>query len=332
MSSREITSVMTTVSYEGKNYERLERIFAPAPVVRCAVDDAEGIAAALLTSDVAILKSDLDERYVEAPGLAWIHCDHAGLNGSAKPSVIAREDLIVTSSAGRAAPALAQHVLFFALALTYDAPGLAEIKAKHQWRGLPGYEDRRGLYGKTMGIIGLGHTGKELARLAKALGMTVLGFDRGAAQAATPGLDKFYDGSAGDSIDELLAESDFVVLAIRLTNETFQLIGERELKIMKPTAYLINIARGPVVDESALVAALHAGTIAGAGLDVFEQEPLPADAPIWDAPNLIMTHHVTAEVPDLASNSLDIIEENARRYRAGEDMLNRMVAGDLYTH
>jgi len=137
MSSREITSVMTTVSYEGKNYERLERIFAPAPVVRYAADDAEGIAAALLTSDVAILKSDLDERYVEAPGLAWIHCDHAGLNGSAKPSVIAREDLIVTSSAGRAAPALAQHVLFFALALTYDAPGLAEIKAKHQWRGLP---------------------------------------------------------------------------------------------------------------------------------------------------------------------------------------------------
>jgi phosphoglycerate dehydrogenase-like enzyme len=332
MSARDIKSVLATVGYAGWHRDRLEEIFGPAPVTWVAADDQERIAAALPTVDVAVLRSDLDSRYSSAPGLAWIHCDHAGLNGSAKPEVIAREDLIVTSSAGRAAPALAQHVFFFALALTYDAPGLADIKVKHQWRGLPGYENRRGLYGKTLGVIGLGYTGQEVVRLGKAMGMRVLGHGRGAEQAKTPGLDAYYDAAAGGTLDELLAESDFVVLAIRLTNETHHLIGASQLSMMKSTGYLINIARGAVVDETALTAALHAGTISGAGLDVFEREPLPADAPIWDAPNTIMTHHVTAEMPDLTARSLDIIAENARRYRAGERLLNQMVAGDLYTH
>jgi len=101
---------------------------------------------------------------------------------------------------------------------------------------------------------------------------------------------------------------------------------------MKPTAYLINMARGPVVDESALVAALHSGTIAGAGLDVFEQEPLPVGAALWDAPNVVMTPHVTAEMPDLAGRSLELIEENVRRYRAGEPLLNRLTPDDVYSH
>jgi phosphoglycerate dehydrogenase-like enzyme len=101
---------------------------------------------------------------------------------------------------------------------------------------------------------------------------------------------------------------------------------------MKRSAIIVNLSRGGCIDEAALVEALTSGTIAGAGLDVFEQEPLPADAAIWDAPNTIMTHHVTAEVPDLKARSLDIIEENARRYRTGEPLLNQMVPGDLYTH
>ena len=331
MSGREITSVLTTVSYEGKHLERLRDIFAPAPVIQLADDDNAGIAQALAVTDVAVLRADLDERFAHAPHLAWIHCDHAGLNGSAKPWVIERTDLTVTASAGRAAPALAQHAFFFALGLIYDAPGLVRIKNEHKWRGLPGYEDRRGLYGKTLGVIGLGHTGLEIARLGKAMGMTVLGYGRGSAQAATPELDGYFDGGAGASIDTILAESDVLILCIRLTDSTFHMIGERELSMMKPTAYLVNMARGAVVDEAALVAALHAGTIAGAGLDVFEQEPLPADAPIWDAPNTIMTHHVTAEMPDLTARSLDIIAENVRRYRAGEDLLNRLVPSDVYT-
>jgi phosphoglycerate dehydrogenase-like enzyme len=331
MTSRDIGSVLTTVRYDEEHLARLREIFAPAPVIKVAGDDDDAIAAALRDADVAVLAGDIDNRFEGAANLRWVHCDHAGLNGSAKPWVIAQPDLIVTASAGRAAPALAQHAFFFALGLIYDAPGLVRIKDAHQWRGLPGYEDRRGLYGKTLGIIGLGYTGQEVARLGTAFGMRVVGYGRGPKGAETPGLDAYYDGATGATIDELLAASDIVILAIRLTDQTHHMIGARELALMKPTGYLINIARGAVVDEPALAAALHAGTIAGAGLDVFEQEPLPAGAPIWDAPNTIMTHHVTAEMPDLVGRSLDIIAENVRRYRAGEELLNRLTPADLYT-
>jgi phosphoglycerate dehydrogenase-like enzyme len=106
-----------------------------------------------------------------------VHCDHSGLNGSAFPEVFER-DLIVTGSAGRSAPALAQHAFFFALALTYDSTGLLDMQRAHTWRGLPNWSDRRGLWGKTIGIIGLGSTGAETAKLAQAFGMTVLGYRR----------------------------------------------------------------------------------------------------------------------------------------------------------
>ncbi|HEY4201971.1 MAG TPA: D-2-hydroxyacid dehydrogenase [Devosiaceae bacterium] len=332
MTARQIGSVLATVTYGGRHLEQLQQMFAPAPVIQVAPNDTAAIARILPTVDVAVLKADLTPQFVAAQNLKWVHCDHSGVNKSARLEVLARRDLIVTGSAGRAAPALAQQTFFFALALTYDVEALVDARRRHQWRQIPGFADRRGLYGKTLGVIGLGYTGKEIAALGKAMGMSVLGYGRGPDQAGIPTLDRFYDAARGERVDALLAESDVVALAIRLTDETYRMIGARELSLMKPTAYLINMARGHVVDEAALVAALHAGTIAGAGLDVFEEEPLPPDAPIWDAPNTIISHHQTAEMPDLVARSLDIIGENVRRYRAGEDLLNRIKPQDVYTH
>jgi phosphoglycerate dehydrogenase-like enzyme len=204
------------------------------------------------------------------------------------------------------------------------------MQRAHVWRGLPNYGDRRGLWGKTIGVVGLGSTGAEIATLAKAFGMTVLGYRRDP-DPYFPSVDQVYSAARPGDLHQLLRRSDVVVLSIRMTDETYHLIGERELSIMKPSAYLVNVSRGPVVDTGALITALRSGAIAGAGLDVFEQEPLPADAEIWDAPNVVITPHVTAEVPDLASRSLDIIEQNVRRYRAGEPMLNQLVPTDVYT-
>ncbi|GAA2073816.1 D-2-hydroxyacid dehydrogenase [Pseudolysinimonas kribbensis] len=327
-----IHHVLATVDYSPAHREHLRRLFAPADVEFVSASDVAAIDRALERSDVAVLAGDVSDQIARAPGLRWIHCDHAGLNASARPEIIGRRDLVVTASAGRAAPALAQHAIFFALALTYDAPGLVEMKSRRLWRGLPGYEDRRGLMGKTMTVVGLGHTGREVVRLAGALGMRVIGYGRGAAQGQVAGLDEYVDAAAGGRLDEVLGRSDVVVLCVRLTDETYHLIGEQQLEAMRSTSYLINLARGSVVDEHALVAALRAGTIAGAGLDVFEREPLPADAEIWDAPNTIITPHVTAEMPDLVARSLAIIERNVDRYRAGEPLENAMAAGDLYTH
>src|SRR5262249_34766278 len=137
--------------------------------------------------------------------------------------------------------------------------------------------------------------------------------------------------AAGDTLDALLGESDFVVLAVPLSDATHHLIGERELRLMRPSAYLINMARAAVIDETALLPALRAGGSAGAGLDTCAEEPLPASSELWDAPNTLITPHVTPQVPDRTGRSLDIIEENVRRYRAGEPLRNLLTPEDAYT-
>jgi phosphoglycerate dehydrogenase-like enzyme len=327
--TREITKVLATVPFGEKDLNQLRAVFAPADFVHTSSDDSDGIAKALLDVDVAVIEGDLDLRFVQAPNLKWVHCDHAGLTKSAMPEVFDK-GLLVTGSAGRSAAALAQHVFFLALSLTFDSYGLHEQHQKHVWRGLPNYGDRVSLWGKTVGVIGLGHTGLEVAKLGQAFGMRVIAYRRQDTPAPEP-VEALYSASRGDTIDELLEQSDVVVLATHLSDETYHLIGERELKLMKPSAFLVNIARGKVVDEAALIAALGAGEIAGAGSDVFEQEPLPADAPIWTAPNMIITPHATPRLPDKIQRSIDMIAENARRYRAGEPMLNPLKASDLYT-
>lgn len=327
---RSIHKVLATVRYKDANLARLKSAFGDAEFVHLAPDDANGIAEALKTVDVAVLASDLDKRFVGAPKLRWVHCDHAGLNGSAKPEVIS-SGMIVTGSAGRAAQALAQHIFYFALGLVYDSPGLERMKHSKVWRSEVDFTNRRGLIGKTMGIIGYGYTGEETAKLANAMGMRVLAHRKRVTD--TPdGVERLYCADRGEGIDDILRESDLVVLTMRLNDATYRMIGARELGLMKKSAFLINMARGPVVDEAALVAALKNGTIAGAGLDVFEQEPLPPEAAIWGAPNLMMTPHATAEVPDLAANSLGIIIDNINRYREGRTMRNQLVADDVYSH
>jgi phosphoglycerate dehydrogenase-like enzyme len=302
---RTISSVLATVRYRQPNLSRLRGLFGEAEFIHLDQNDEAGIAAALQRVDVAVLAADLDDRYLAAPNLRWVHCDHSGLNASARPDVV-RSRLIVTGSAD-----------------------LIDMQRKHVWRGIPNFGERRCLWGKTIGIVGMGHTGIEIAKMARVFGMRVLGYRRSVTP--LPEVDLLYSAQAGDTLDEMLAEADVLVLCARLTDETYHLIGARELALMKPTAVLINLARGPVVDTGALVAALRSGALAGAGLDVFEEEPLPPDAPIWDAPNALITPHQTAEMPDLAACSLDIIEENVRRYRDGEPMLNQLTATDVYT-
>jgi len=327
----EINCVLATVAYQGDHLLRLERAFAPTPLVHLRRDDATGIAAALREAEVAVLAGDLDERFLDsqtAPKLRWVHCDHAGLNKSARPEVFER-GLLVTSSAGRSAPALAEHALFFMLALAYNYPAFLEAQRAHRW-GISGQDTLRGLIGHTVGIVGLGNTGTELAPRCKAMGMRVLGYRRHAGEPPA-GVDRIYSAERGDTLEPLLRESDFVVLAVPLSDATYHLIGERELNQMKRPSYLVNMARGAVVDEAPLLAALKDGRLAGAGLDTFAQEPLPPESPLWDAPNTLITPHTTPQVPDRTGRSLEIIEQNVRRYRAGEPLFNLLKPEDVYT-
>lgn len=321
-------TVITTLQYRGAHWNTLVEALEGAEILRFRSCEEKGFEEALARADIALLAKDPDLRILTAPGLQWIHVDHAGLNRTARPEAF-RKGLVVTGSAGRSAPALAEHALFFALALAYRYPAFLDAQRAHRW-GVPGQEELRGLYGRTLGIVGLGNTGKELAQRAKAFGMRVMGYRRRATEPPA-GVDELFSAEAGEGLDRLLEQSDFVVLALGLSDRTHHLIGRRELGLIGPEGYLINVARGPVVDEAALIEALRQGAIAGAGLDTFEIEPLPADSPLWDAPNTLITPHVTPKVPDRTGRSLDIICENIRRFRAGEEMRNVLKPEDQYT-
>jgi phosphoglycerate dehydrogenase-like enzyme len=327
MSALDGLTVVTTLRYEGAHWQRLAEALEGAEIIRFDSPDAPGFDAALARADVAILAKDPDDRILAAPRLRWIHVDHAGLDKAARPEAF-RPGLALTGSAGRSAPVLAEHAMFFALALAYDFPAFHAAQREHRW-GVPGQEQLRGLFGKTMGIVGLGHTGRELVARAKAFGMRVLAYRRRQGH-PPPGVDQVFSADAGETLDALLEQSDFVVLALSLSEATYRLIGERELDLIGPSGFLINMARGPIVDEAALAAALHERRIAGAGLDTFEVEPLPADSPLWDAPRTLITPHVTPAVPDRTARSLDIICKNIRRFGAGEPLLNRLTEADLY--
>ena len=160
--------------------------------------------------------------------------------------------------------------------------------------------------------------------------MNVLGYRR-RDMAPRPGVDRMYSADRGEKIDDILREADVLALVLNLSDATHHLIGAREIAMMKPSAILVNLARGGIVDTDALVAALAEGRLAGAGLDVTDPEPLPPGHPLWDAPNVLITPHFTAAVPDKIDRSLDVITENLRRWRAGEPMLNRMTEEDLWT-
>lgn len=323
----EIRVVLLTLPWRGHLLAALRKALLPAEVIEVNRFDAWGINRALKRADVAIVAGDVDDRYVRAPHMRWVHCGHAGLDQSAQPGLFDR-GLLLTSAAGRSAPALAEHALFFMLALSFRFGHFYAAQRAHRW-GVPGQRKLRALHGQTLGIVGLGHTGIEVARRAKAFGMRVIAYRRRAEQ--PPEVDRLYCTDLGGSLDELLAASDYVVLVLPLSDKSLHLIGAPELAKMRRGAHLINIARGGLIDEEALLQALHSGHLAGAAIDVAEQEPLPSDSPLWDAPNLLITPHVTPRTADRDERALQLLVENIRRYRADEPLLNRISRDDQFT-
>ena len=158
--------------------------------------------------------------------------------------------------------------------------------------------------------------------------MTVL---RRSAPECSADVDVMLSAEAGDDLGPILDESDVVMIAAGLTDETHHLFSTDAFRRMKDSAILVNMARGAVVDEAALAVALTTGQVGAAGLDVFETEPLPADSPLWDLPNVLVTPHATPQMPDRTQRSVDIVVENVARYRAGEPLLNALSRRDLYT-
>lgn len=327
----EIKEALVTVNAREESLERLFSALAPAKVTYCmpfAPDARDKIREACKTCDVAIFNSDYDPAILDNPNIKWIHCCRAGLDKSAKEEIFDR-GIILTSSSGRSAPALAEHALMFMLSLTYDTPMLLRAQQKHQWAFSKEYSMKTGMYRKTLGLVGLGKTGTEVARLAKAFDMRVLGYRR--TRTPVENVDEVYGSSEGDCLNELLSRSDYVVLCIELNDDTFRMIGKEQLASMKPGAFLINMGRGKLVDEPALIEALQTGVIAGAGLDSVEEEPLPADSPLWDLPNVLITPHVTPQLPDKEERMLAYVHQNIKAYREGTPFVNRLTERSIFS-
>lgn len=242
--------------------------------------------------------------------LKWIQVMSAGVDRL--PEKIMKSHIRIVTAGGLHRTPMGEVVLEMMLMFAKDAPSCLLMKQAREWRRFK----PKLLKGQTVGILGLGVIGREIARLCKAFDMTVTGIRRSAGpERPFPEVDRVYPR---ERLHELLAESDFIVLALPLTKETKGLIGEKELRSMKPSAYLINVARGAIVDEGALLRALEEKWIAGAGLDVFIKEPLPSESKFYALPNVIFSPHISGDMPNYEVRATEIFCENLRRFLAGE--------------
>ncbi|KYZ75200.1 phosphoglycerate dehydrogenase [Anaerosporomusa subterranea] len=284
------------------------------PQARITVSDLESAREYIENTDVIVAMGMTDIRplFSQAPKLKWVHALTAGVENLVFPEM-QNSNVVLTNSRGIHGIPVSEHVLSLILAFSRCLHVLIRQQIDKKWkRTLPDE-----IHEKTIGIIGLGSIGREIAKKSKGLGMQVLATKRRASQEIF--VDKMY---APDKLLEMLSFCDFVVVSLPLTEETRELLRLEHFTAMKRSAYLINIARGDVIRQSDLVQALQEGLIRGAGLDVFDQEPLPEDSPLWDMPNVIISPHVAASSPYYLDRAIKTFADNLARYANGGEMFN----------
>lgn len=264
-----------------------------------------------------------DDLLEHAPQLRYIQSIGAGYD-QFPLSALAGRGIRLASAKGVNRKAVSEHAIALILSLARQLHTGRDHQRAHHWRGMISDLSRREdeLGNKTLLIVGLGGIGSRLATLAQAFDMQVIATKRTPSTGAPAGVEVY----PPEQLHALLPRADFVALTCPLTPETRSLIDAAALALMKPSAYLINVARGGCVDEPALLAALKTGTIAGAGIDHFWDEPLPPDSPFWDLENVMITPHTAGETRRYEENLLDILMENLARLERGERaLLNQVV-------
>jgi phosphoglycerate dehydrogenase-like enzyme len=297
--------------------ERLRKDFPQLDIVH--LDSYDGIGEQLQDAEVAITWSLRPEQFAVARKLRWIHSPAAAVHQLTFPALV-NSDVLLTNAREVHGPVVAEHVIGLMFALAKCIPVAVRLQQKHVWGQQLLWESTprpRELAGSTLGLVGLGSIGRAVARHGKEFAMTVIATREHPEKETPESVDRVY-GAA--DLDRLLAESDWVVLAVPVTGETRGLIDARRLSLMKPDAYLINVGRGSLVNEKALASALGEKRIAGAALDVFEKEPLPAESPLWDLKNLLITPHSAGLTDKLWERHYLQVMENLRRYLSGQPL------------
>jgi phosphoglycerate dehydrogenase-like enzyme len=323
-------NVLVTMRFSEAQLDRLRRV---SPDVRVTRADPAGAD----YSRTDVLYAGAPPRDLgRAPNLKWVQLHMAGVDALAEHPLYAASTIPLVTASGVHAATIAEYAITMLLALAHHVPRMVEWQGRGGW---PPDEQRWPLFvpsevrGATLGIVGYGSIGREVARMAKAaFAMTVLACKRDPSQRKDDGYTLPGTGDPDgalpdawlgpDGLPELLARSDVVVMCAPLTAQTRRLIGARELSLMKPSAYFINVGRGASVDETALAQALAERRLAGAAVDVFAHEPPPAGHPLYALANAIVSPHVSGFLPSYDDKCTDLFAENLRRHLAGAPLLN----------
>ncbi len=296
--------------------DALRRDFPSHAFLHAAKDDE---ALALICDvDVAFMGTLLRTQLAAARCLRWIHSPAAGVGGMLFPEMLA-SPVVITNSRGMSASTIAEHVLAVTLAMFRRLPHAFRSQAAREWaQDAIGAEGNRALDGSRVLVVGYGAIGSAAGLLLTRLGARVTGIKRRPSADRSDGVDL----AGPDRLLELVPAADVVVIAAPHTRETRSLFGAREIAAMAPHAILVNVSRGQLVDEGALASALAAGTIGGAALDVFNDEPLPPDSPFWTLPNVLITPHTSGFRPDHWDAATSLFADNLRRFEKDEPLTN----------
>lgn len=300
---------------DAETYKKALQQKFPEVTIHAAVTE-EQLAQVVEEMDILLAFRISDKMAARAVRLKWAQSLGTGVDYIANNPSLSKE-VLITSTRGIHGPQMSEMAFLLMLSLSRDLPRMVRNQDKAAWEKPP----TKLLYRKHVGILGLGVIGEEIARKCKAFGMTVYGID--IIEKERESIDYFF---RPEDISKVAAKVDYFIAVAPNTPQTYHIINKDVIAAMKPSSFLINIGRGELLDDEALIEALNSGRIAGAALDAFTREPLPPDHPFWKTKNLIVTPHVGGQSDTYAEQALSIFEENLRRFLRGErkDLINRV--------
>jgi D-2-hydroxyacid dehydrogenase (NADP+) len=305
--------ILVTQKLSPSNIQRIKEISPIVDVI--ATPDQKEIDVNLPEAEV-VFGEVTPESFPLARKLKWVHCPYAGVDRALFPEFV-RSDVILTSSKGLHKHQMTEHLFGLMLMLTRKLHAYRSYQMERKWDTSP-FREIQLLVDRTLGILGVGTIGAQIAKAAKGFGMRVVGLRK------DPSLPvENVDVLLGmNDLPQLLRGSDHIVVVLPLTVETENLITEREFSVMERKPFFYNLARGPIVNTRNLIKALREGKVRGAGLDVFENEPLDKESPLWGMENVIITPHVGGLIPHYISEAMNFFLENLKRYLKGEELMN----------
>lgn len=333
--------VLITLPFPERLVSQLQAISPRLQITTRKVRKAEEIPAEVWAKVEILYTNSVLPSPEAAPNLHWIQFHWAGVDHVLDAPILGKPGLLATTLSGAAASQVAEYIVMMFLTLGHHMPDLNAHQRRAEWP-----KDRWErfspveLRGSTVGIVGYGSIGRQVARLLQPFGAVVLATKRDVMHPqdtdytpegmGDPGGDLVHRLYPSQALRAMLKECDFIAVTVPKTSETQRLIKSEEFAVLKPTAYLVDISRGGVVDHSSLTAALRDHRLAGAALDVFPEEPLPSESPLWKLPNVLITPHISGITPHYDERAIALFSQNLQRYLANLSLYNRINPKDQY--